>query len=702
MNNLNKYNINKKRKNGFTIVEVVTVLGILSILCVVLIPSFLGIIDDTNAQVIEEQTNVVNDVLEYEDVAREDVNDVNDVFEILEEYGLFDSIDQNADHLYVWDAKTNQIIHVNEEGKVIFYSEEYSTNTFDWHVFIFNEGNFNLATNMFTKGTNYYIYNNLVYSSEIILNNYVYIYGKEGVSLTGNLTLNSEYINESFNPLKKNLDIDIIGDLQINYPNAVFEMDNEVNNLHIEAVGQLIIPSVRSKIQQYSGLKLNNSIIHGTLTFESGYLLLSDEGARINTLEITPKENDNLTLDVYAPYTNLLVNANKSNSVEINIYEPIQNATFNISDALDVQINVRAQIGNFSCNFGNSKKVTVSNFASVGNYVDQSSTPVVYNLTNNSGGNISNIKMNHDSDNATTITNYGTLGDIDSKSILQLYNYNSVIGYVNGWTIIAVTLGGQTVAVEKYFYPITSVDEYNKFASLTDSQKDNLTHPSRLSQTQIRIMNNIDFMKSNSSVDYFHGDFVGNNYNIYNLSNALFGIMNSYVDVKDVKIHAQIHKGEGKWGAVANQAIGTEMTFTNVHIYGSLKLEDDSTTSAIGGFIGYSKSSGRTGDQETLRFVNSSFNAELNVFESGSTWDWDDSWSYGGGFVGYANWGAGSDCVKMHFDNSTLSSNAKVTHDRLTWYFYVGDYLGYDQEHNWHWHDVNISKSDSHTSRKKM
>lgn len=117
--------MNKQKKKGFTIVELVIVIAVIAILAAVLIPTFSGLIKKANMSADQQAVRQMNITLAAEGAVEK--NDIFDVYNALGEMGM-DAKDYKPlteDTYFFWDAELDRVLHVDENKKVL-YPEDYA------------------------------------------------------------------------------------------------------------------------------------------------------------------------------------------------------------------------------------------------------------------------------------------------------------------------------------------------------------------------------------------------------------------------------------------------------------------------------------------------------------------------------------------------------------------------------------------------
>ncbi len=120
-------NTNKK---GFTIVELVIVVAVISILAAVLIPTFSGIIKKANMSADQSAVKQMNTALAIAEVDGVATNLVEAIEDLLEQNIDMDSYKALAKGMsIVWAKDINRVLYVDEDNKVVF-PKEYENVTY--------------------------------------------------------------------------------------------------------------------------------------------------------------------------------------------------------------------------------------------------------------------------------------------------------------------------------------------------------------------------------------------------------------------------------------------------------------------------------------------------------------------------------------------------------------------------------------------
>ncbi len=107
----------RQNKRGFTIVELVIVIAVISILAAVLIPTFSGIIEKSKMSVDQQAVRQMNTILKAEGVEN-DFDSIKDVRKALAENGINSDkyVPLTSGAAFVWDKEKNEIVLVTVSG----------------------------------------------------------------------------------------------------------------------------------------------------------------------------------------------------------------------------------------------------------------------------------------------------------------------------------------------------------------------------------------------------------------------------------------------------------------------------------------------------------------------------------------------------------------------------------------------------------
>ena len=116
--------INKKRRLGFTIVELVIVIAVIAILAAVLIPTFTNLVKKANMSADMVAVKEMNTILSAEEVSGKPENIVK-VQEILKANGINDFTPMDANNVFYWIGTDNRIILWDTKLSKVIYPDEY-------------------------------------------------------------------------------------------------------------------------------------------------------------------------------------------------------------------------------------------------------------------------------------------------------------------------------------------------------------------------------------------------------------------------------------------------------------------------------------------------------------------------------------------------------------------------------------------------
>ncbi len=107
----------KQNKRGFTIVELVIVIAVISILAAVLIPTFSSVIEKSKMSVDQQALRQMNTILKAEGVAN-DFDSIEDVRKALADNGINSDkyVPLTSGTAFVWNKEKNEIILVTVSG----------------------------------------------------------------------------------------------------------------------------------------------------------------------------------------------------------------------------------------------------------------------------------------------------------------------------------------------------------------------------------------------------------------------------------------------------------------------------------------------------------------------------------------------------------------------------------------------------------
>ncbi|MCD7729028.1 MAG: prepilin-type N-terminal cleavage/methylation domain-containing protein [Clostridia bacterium] len=118
----------KKRKNGFTLVELSIVIAVIAILVAVLVPTFIALLDRANESVDSQLVSEMNTSLSISSAVNGKPESVGDAVDILVADGYDESFTTKADNtVYKWDNEQNIVVLWNTKENVAVYPEGYTT-----------------------------------------------------------------------------------------------------------------------------------------------------------------------------------------------------------------------------------------------------------------------------------------------------------------------------------------------------------------------------------------------------------------------------------------------------------------------------------------------------------------------------------------------------------------------------------------------
>ena len=150
----------KRRKRGFTIVELVIVIAVIAILAAVLIPTFSNLIAKANLSNDQQVVRILNTTLTYGSVTKTPEN-MQDAVDILttEGYHFMSMKPRSSDCSFVWEKTKNQILLIDGNGAVIYPEGAVTT---DVQMFVSSDRDVTAGQ---TIVTTYVLNNNLVAST---------------------------------------------------------------------------------------------------------------------------------------------------------------------------------------------------------------------------------------------------------------------------------------------------------------------------------------------------------------------------------------------------------------------------------------------------------------------------------------------------------------------------------------------------------
>ena len=129
--------LKKNKAKGFTIIELVIVIGVIGILTAILIPTFVNLINKANEASDISLVRNMNTALATYSVENK-VETVNDVTYALSLNKIETFATSTANTTFVWDSRNNIILYVDSEGAVL-NEKSVDTNSEDWYELNFTE-----------------------------------------------------------------------------------------------------------------------------------------------------------------------------------------------------------------------------------------------------------------------------------------------------------------------------------------------------------------------------------------------------------------------------------------------------------------------------------------------------------------------------------------------------------------------------------
>ncbi|MGN1227658.1 MAG: prepilin-type N-terminal cleavage/methylation domain-containing protein [Christensenellales bacterium] len=214
--------MNLKSKKGFTLTELVIVIAVIAILAAVLIPTYTTLVRKANISADTQLCKNMNTALASE----MEVESMQEVVDILGKagYGIGKFNPTTENYRFVWEAKTNQILLLDENMKVVSNAKDYDTA--DWELWLTVKNASEVITNK-KLNFNYYLAND--YSGAITVTT-LSSFSTGNNTLNGNLTVNTTEAGEI------SVDGVINGKLTVNTPNATVNQYGTVKNIDIQAV----------------------------------------------------------------------------------------------------------------------------------------------------------------------------------------------------------------------------------------------------------------------------------------------------------------------------------------------------------------------------------------------------------------------------------------------------------------------------------
>ena len=116
--------INKKRRLGFTIVELVIVIAVIAILAAILIPTFVNITKKANLSADMVAVKEMNTILAAEEITDGKPATVVDAQEVLKSNGINDFTPMSSNNVFYWVASDNRVLLWDNETSKVTYPEE--------------------------------------------------------------------------------------------------------------------------------------------------------------------------------------------------------------------------------------------------------------------------------------------------------------------------------------------------------------------------------------------------------------------------------------------------------------------------------------------------------------------------------------------------------------------------------------------------
>ncbi len=118
--------INKKRRTGFTIIELVIVIAVIAILAAVLIPTFSSIIKKANLSADMVAVREMNSILAAEEITDGKPATVVDAQEVLKTNGINDFVPMSSNNEFYWVGGDNRVLLWDAEETKVTYPDEYA------------------------------------------------------------------------------------------------------------------------------------------------------------------------------------------------------------------------------------------------------------------------------------------------------------------------------------------------------------------------------------------------------------------------------------------------------------------------------------------------------------------------------------------------------------------------------------------------
>ena len=116
---------NNKACKGFTITELVIVIGVIVILAGVLIPAFSGVIERTNQSADIQIVRSMNVALQMESILNENM-DFEQAQAVLAENGFTSFVTNAGAHAFYWLPGENVVVIFSKERQEVIYPEAYA------------------------------------------------------------------------------------------------------------------------------------------------------------------------------------------------------------------------------------------------------------------------------------------------------------------------------------------------------------------------------------------------------------------------------------------------------------------------------------------------------------------------------------------------------------------------------------------------
>ena len=170
-----------RAKRGFTITELVVVIGIIAILAAVLIPTFANIIQRSRESADTQNVEHMNTALYAYEVSNEKPSTMTDVVEVLADSGyLLENLSPTGDgYDIVWDQEHNRLALIDEDGETI-YSDGDVRETASMLWTIVDE----IPTGEEDKGYSYYLSTGYVGADAVTVTAGVDVGENEGIAVT--------------------------------------------------------------------------------------------------------------------------------------------------------------------------------------------------------------------------------------------------------------------------------------------------------------------------------------------------------------------------------------------------------------------------------------------------------------------------------------------------------------------------------------